>query len=292
MKRIKGRRGQLEMDRVEIVRFTSKDLPFGKMLTDGEGWHRSMADWERLLRIEPLGMVKARSGSKDVGIAGTINYDKVAWIHSVIVREEYRGKGIGKALMHACIDYAKDHGSPHLKLDSVRGFEGFYKGLGFVEEFESLRFLKNGEPMPPSAEGIRPSDIEAIVSFDKAVTGLDRSRVLKEVYVDSPELAFCVKAGEEISGYVLARRGEERVQIGPCVATRGDTRCARRLISSVIGSSPGSRFRMCVPGYNVSAVALASELGFESAVSSTRMYLGKRFQESELTFAMISPEKG
>jgi len=277
---------------IEITRFTETDIPFGKMLTDGEGWHRSLADWKRLLRISPYGMLKARVGTKDVGIAGLLWYDRVAWLHSVIVLKDMRGQGIGRAMLKACVQRARELAVPCVKLDSVRGFEDFYKSFGFVEEFESRRFLRNGEHFPIVAEQVRPELLDRILYFDQAMTGLNRSRAIRAVYDDSRELAFCVRSETRLLGFVLARRGDERIQIGPCVVDKQDSLCANRLIASLIGSEPGSKFRMCVPGSNPAAVELAESLGFESVMSSTRMFSGKKFEEPNACFAMISPEKG
>jgi GNAT superfamily N-acetyltransferase len=277
---------------IEIARFTEADIPFGKMLTDDEGWHRSLADWKRLLAISPYGMLKARMNDKEVGIAGLLWYDKVAWIHSVIVLKEMRGLGIGRALMKAWVQRARELAVPCVKLDSVRGFENFYKQFGFVEEFESRRFLRSGEHFPIAAERVGPELLDRIVYFDQAMTGLNRSRAIRAVYDDAPELAFCIRTDTSLLGYVLARRGDERIQIGPCVVDKQDSLCATRLVTSLIGSEPDSKFRMCVSGANAAAVRLATDLGFESVMSSTRMFSGKKFEESNACFAMISAEKG
>jgi len=281
------------MNQLRIVKFTSNDLPFGKMMTDHEGWLRTVTDWNRLLRIEPLGIIKAQLDSRDVGIAGFLLYEDVSWIHSVIVLPEFRGKGIGRVMMETCIANARETGCPCIKLDSVHGFEGFYKSLGFVEEFESRRYLIDGDSFPKVAQEIRLSDIDSIVAFDRATVGIDRGRVLRAVFEDNPGLAFCTKEANGISGYILGREGDELVQIGPCVANEGDYSIARRLITTLVGSVDRERrLRMCVPGTNRKAVRLARDLGFASGISSTRMYLGERFQESVAAFSMISPEKG
>jgi len=277
---------------VEIARFTEADIPFGKTLTDGEAWHRTSADWKRLIVLSPYGMLKARIGGKDVGVAGLLWYDKVAWIHSVLVRKDMRGQGVGRAMLKTCVQRAQDLKVPCVKLDSVRGFEKFYRAFGFVEEFESNRFQRNGERFPMTAERVTPALLDRIVYLDQATTGLNRSRVIRAVFDDAPELAFCIRSDQALLGYVLARRGEERIQIGPCVVDKLDTTCASRLITSLVGSEPNAKFRMCVSGANAAAVKLATSMGFESVASSTRMFMGMKFEESNSCFAMISPEKG
>ena len=277
---------------VEIVRFTDADIPFGKMLTDAENWHRTNEDWRRMLAISPSGMFKARLGGKDVGIAGLLAYEKVAWMHSVIVVDKMRGRGIGRVLMRTCIDHAKDQGILSVKLDSVRGFEGFYGKFGFVEEFESRRFLRNGAHFHRMAERVDRKRLDELLEMDEAANGYDRSRVLTAIYDDAPELAFCISGPKGIRGFVLARRGEQRTQIGPCIVLDKDPIVATHLISTLIGSNPEAKYRLCISGTNEGAVKLALDLGFESVMSSTRMYLGQKFHESDASFAMISPEKG
>jgi len=279
-------------EEIQVAKFTEADIPFGKSLTDNEEWHRTVADWKRLIALSPYGMLKAQLGDKDVGVAGLLWYDKVAWIHSVLVVKEARGKGIGRAMLKTCVQRAQQLKVPCVKLDSVRGYESFYKTFGFVEEYESRRFLRNGQHFPMSADRIMPDGLDKILYFDQVMTGLNRSRAIKAIYEDAPELAFCIRGESGLRGYVLARKGEERIQIGPCVVDKEDSDCAGKLITSLIGSKPDSKFRMCVAGSNKPAAELARHLNFDSAVSSTRMFSGVKFEESGACFAMMSPEKG
>jgi len=281
------------MCEIEIVGFEIEDIAFGKKLTDLEGWHRTTADWNRLLRLEPSGMLKARIRNQDVGIAGVLSYDGVSWIHSVIVLPEFRRKGIGRALMDACIARARERGNQCVKLDAILEFEDFYRAFGFAREFESRRFVGDWQPFPVTAERTRSEDLDSILALDRTIIGSDRSRVLRAVYEEYPHLAFHVRNQNEIAGYILAREGEERIQIGPCVAANSEFFTAHRLITSLIGACKNTeKFRMCVPGENPEAVRLAEDLNFVNAISSTRMYMGTPLEESTAVFAMISPEKG
>ena len=282
------------MDDIEIVKFEVEDIAFGKMLTDLEGWHRTTADWNRLLRVEPSGTLKARVRNQDVGVAGVLSYDGVSWIHSVIVLPEFRRSGVGRAMMNACVAEAKGRGNPCVKLDAVQSFKGFYQELGFVEEFESMRFIGDWQHSEATAERTQPSDLVRILDLDKVVAGCDRGRVIRAIYEDYPSLAFHIREGEGVAGYILAREGEERIQIGPCVVADGDSMIASRLVTTLIGSCESTKkFRMCVPGENLEAVRLAEDLDFvKDTPSPIRMYLGTPFRESTGVFAMISAEKG
>ena len=278
--------------RLEILQLADSDMPFGKQLTDLEGWHRTTQDWHRLLRIDPKGMVKARLDGDDVGMAGLLVYDKVAWIHSVIVRKEHRGEGIGRALVEACIDIAERRRAETLKLDSVHGQEDFYEKLGFKPEFQSWRYFRDGEAFRCSAQHMSHSDLREVMGFDKRMVGYDRGLVIEEFHRDAPDLAFVMRDASGIRGYVLARRGEVRVQIGPCVVEPGNEMHGSVLVTSLIGTLPQEKFRICVPSSNEKAMDLVRDLGFESTMFATRMFRGKRFVESEAALAMASPEKG
>jgi len=122
------------------------------------------------------------------------------------------------------------------------------------------------------------------------MTGLDRRGVLEAVFMDNPEWAFLVRKSGRVTGYALARPVEGRIEIGPCVAE--GIAPARELLQSLLSLAPTKKFRVCVPGKNTHAVRLATELGFTELPSSTRMYLGEKFEETEANYAMISPEKG
>ncbi len=283
----------LRVVRVQVVRFTLADLAFGKSLTDAEGWYRTTTDWERLVRLEPEAAFKAVVDGRDVGTTAAIVFDKVAWIHSVIVRQELRGRGIGDAMMRACMEYLREaRGVPTVKLDSVSGIETFYQRFGFRKEYPSWRFLRDGISSTTKAARMRSSDYRDVFVYDRVRTGLNRQRVLAALLADSPDRAFLVRERGKLRGYGIARKGERRNPIGPCVADPGDLGPAADLLKAALSTAPDGKFRMCVAGGNEAAVELAEELGFTKESYSTRMYAGEPFAESPACVSMISAEKG
>lgn len=277
---------------VEIRPFTPADIPFGMLLTDAEEWYRVPADWARLLRIEPQGAFKAVADGIPAGTAAALTYDRIAWIHSAIVLKELRHRGIGEALMRACLEYVDRRGVATTKLDSVGGTEPFYARLGFREEYPSWRLLADGVVGNPKATRLRPNDFAAVFAFDREQTGLDRRRVLEALLTDYPDRAFLVRARGKIRGYIVLRRGEHRDPVGPWVADPEDPGVATDLLASVLAVAGKRRLRMCVGGYHDDALRVAEGLGFARADHSTRMVRGEPFEESRACFAMISAEKG
>ena len=280
------------MDEVSIVRFFEDDLPFGKSLTDQEGWDRTVAIWKRMLRVEPNGFFKATFAGKDVGIAAVLRYDRVAWINSVIVSAQYRDRGVGSALMKECLSCAWDSGAESVRLDSIAGFEPFYAKFGFKEEYPSLRFARTGEGCSCDADEMTEGDLADVVSFDRALTGMDRGKVIESIFRDSPRSAFIVRDSEGVRGYLLSSPCDGRIDLGPCVCRPKDARCASILVKSAMDVDPRKKYRICVSGKNLAAAGLMRDMGFVEFVPATRMSQGKRFVESESSYAMISPAEG
>ncbi len=272
--------------------FTPADVPFGMSLTDAEGWHRVPADWIRLLRLEPEGAFTAEVDGVPVGTAAALTFDRVAWIHSVIVLEGFRHRGIGEALMRACLDFVDRRSVPTTKLDSVEGIEPFYARLKFREEYPSWRLHGPGLTTGPRLPRLRVRDHEAVFTFDRAMTGLDRRRALTVILADYPDRAFVAREQGRIRGYVIVRRGSTRDPIGPCVADPEDPGTAEALMRAALATSATRSFRVCVGGYHAGAVNLLESLGLSKESHSTRMVRGAPFEESRACYAMISAEKG
>ncbi len=277
---------------LEIRPFTLEDVPFGMMLTDAEEWYRVPQDWARLLRLEPEGAFKAVLDGIPAGTAAVLGLDRIAWIHSMIVLKELRRRRIGEALLRACLAFAEHRGIPTTKLDSVGGVEPFYARLGFREEYPSWRLLADGVPGKPRATRLRPRDRADVFAFDRARTGLDRSRALEAILAEYPDRAFLVRRRGRIRGYIILRRGERRDPVGPWVADPDDPGSAADLLASVVAVAGPQKLRMCVGGYQETGLRIAEDLGFVRADHSTRMVRGEPFEESRACYAMISAEKG
>jgi len=277
---------------LEVGALTLADVPFGMLLTDAERWHRTPPDWVRLLRLEPEGAFKAVADGIPAGTAAALTFGGFAWIHSMIVLKDLRHRGVGEALMRACLDFVDRRGVVCTKLDSVGGVEPFYARFGFIEEYPSWRLLADGVEGTPKAMRLKAKDYPALFDFDREMAGLDRSRALEAILADYPDRAFLIRRRGKIRGYIIVRRGEWRDPIGPWVADPDDPGAAADLLRSALASTRGKTFRMCVGGYHDSSLRITEELGFTRPDHSTRMYRGKPFEESRACFAMISAEKG
>lgn len=75
------------------------------------------------------------------------------WLASVLVLPEYRGRGLGSALVEAVVAHARGLGVPRLYL-FTEGQEGFYRRSGWVDVH---RFVLRGTPATVMARELSPS---------------------------------------------------------------------------------------------------------------------------------------
>ena len=74
---------------------TESDIAFAIEMTDREKWGYLQEDFRRLIYFEPGGCFVARTHGKNIGMVTTTSYRDYAFLGCLIVREEFRGAGIG-----------------------------------------------------------------------------------------------------------------------------------------------------------------------------------------------------
>lgn len=281
---------QEDQNMLTISVMTEADAGFATELATVEEWGYLEEDFRRLIYLEPEGCFVARMDGKRVGIVTTTRYGDYAFIGSLIVSAEDRGKGIGEALVSRGVNYLTAHGVRTMELDGVFAAVSLYRRLGFADKYLSLRFEGEGRGSRDEASCYTPEMTEAIVRFDREQTGLSRARVVRKLLTDFRESVWAV--GEEgIAGYVIVRRRSDgQFTIGPLVA---ETRqAADLLLGSVVAGYAGETLTIGVPETNRDAVLMLLENGFQYAEPSLRMYLGERRDYEGGVHGIIAPEKG
>ncbi|WP_457601678.1 N-acetyltransferase family protein [Hydrogenivirga sp.] len=97
-----------------------------------------------LWRRDPEGIFVAKANGDIVGfVAGDANWfskrehKKVGAIHEIVVHPDYRGAGIGRALMEKILDYFREKGLHTAELwvgdENYRAID-FYRNFGFKEK--------------------------------------------------------------------------------------------------------------------------------------------------------------
>lgn len=277
---------------IRLRLMTTQDIPAGMGLKDIAQWNQTSVDWEGLLSASPQGCFVAEDDHRVIGTSATIVYEsRFAWIGMLLVDPEYRGRGIGTALLERAMGYLDSQNVLTAKLDATPQGKLLYSKLGFVSEYEVERWMLKRQPGEKAVRQVSVA-IEDVRLLDREIFGADRSELLHSMDKEEPEFTQVTRQGEHVSGYVFGRRGSLADQIGPWMATSEDVAAAlldeflRRLDRELV-------FVDCMCG-NQWALPLVKARGFEFSRSLTRMFRGRNDYPGhpELLCAIVGPEFG
>lgn len=276
---------------------TPDDISPGMRLKETAGWNQTQEDWERFLQASPEGCFVAEQDGRVAGTVTTIVYEnRFAWIGMVLVDTQFRGKGIGTALLLEAIDYLDAIKIPCVKLDATPQGKPIYARLGFCVEYEIERHSLTRElnakaSLAPVGDNIE--NIEPILEMDREVFGADRSALLRSISASAPELVITNRAvGSGLEGFALGRKGSRADQLGPWVAS--GVPAAREVLEAFLLHSRRNVVFVDVMKDNPRARGLVAEKGFQFSRSLTRMYRGENAHPGrpDLLCAILGPEFG
>ena len=286
--------GKLPATRMS-VRFrlmTVEDVPEAMQLKDAAGWNQTSADWARFLSASPEGCFVAEHQGRVVGTATSIVYEgRFAWIGMVIVDPQYRGQGIGTALLQRVIRYLDSRRVPCIKLDATPQGKPVYEKLGFVSEYGIERWmLKHRRAINIASNS--STRIEDVLLVDREIFGADRSALLRSLAEAAPGFTRVARQVTGVAGYAFGRRGSSADHLGPWMAQNEEV--AALLLGEFLRQSGKELvFVDCLPG-NSWAVALLQAHSFEFSRPLTRMFRGRNQYSGrpELLCAVLGPEFG
>lgn len=266
------------------------DIDFAIHLTELEKWAYIKEDFRRLIYFEPKGCFVARKGKEKIGIVTTTTYKDYAFLGSLIVKKEERGRGIGNKLMCHAIDYLEKKGTNTIELDGVFPAVSLYRRLGFKDKYLSLRLNRKGGGYNDSSSRYDYKTLDEILSFDREKTGISRERILMRVLKEFSSSTFLIIDKKVVAYAVLRPRADGSFTIGPLIAE--NTQSAEILLTSIISKYPEVRLNVGIPEINHLAVEIFRRNNFIHTQASLRMYRGKRKDYERHIYGILSPEKG
>jgi GNAT superfamily N-acetyltransferase len=279
------------MLRIRIM--TADDLSTAMRLKEHAGWNQTEADWRRFLDMESTGCFVAEWEDRPVGTTVTCILGPVAWIAMVLVDPEFRGRGIGKALMTHALDFLDAQNVPSVRLDATALGKPLYEKLGFVTEYGLARF--EGIPQavaqqPGKVDKAGPEDWPALFQLDQLTMGADRRKFLSRLFAAQPEAVRVVRSAESVVGFLASRPGTRAWQIGPCL---GDPGVGSILLEDAICRFAGARVFVDIPVQNQAGVNLAKRSALTVQRHLIRMRRGQPVAErTDHIWASSGPELG
>jgi ribosomal protein S18 acetylase RimI-like enzyme len=286
------------MESLSIRTFTEADLEFAYGLNTSERWNDRKEDLLRMYNYEPRGCFVAEVEKRRVGHVFSVCYGNLGWIGLLIVKAEYRRKGIATQLMSKAIDFLLQQGVQTIKLEAVPKISELYRKLGFIDEYGSLRFskaVKKPNPrMKNSLTSIKKQNIHEIATFDKEFFGADRTKILASLFTENPQLCFASCDKAIIDGFIMCRKAKNGYKVGPFVCNPENMQTADDLLQVCMNRLENTTLYIGVPETNKNTVDLLAKHSFTQYSKSVRMRLGQELLTENVQgiFAIGGPEKG
>jgi GNAT superfamily N-acetyltransferase len=272
-----------------------EDEGFFVQLMNIVGWGMTPGDYKRMLTISPEGLFIASMDSVDLGMVSTTCYGSIAWIGNLVVLPESRGLGLGATLMQKAMDHLTETGAKSIRLDGVQLAVPLYQRLGFRDEYRSLRYTGVAKPHTVTkTRQMELEDLPAVGTLDRIVFKGSRYGTIHYVHRKNPELAFTSWGGDELIGYIMAKRGKTNIKIGPWICKPGHSEVAEELLFSVMNQVQGEAIWVGLPEGNVDGVSILESNGFKPLSSSLRMCYGdcSVVENVEAVYGLGGPDKG
>jgi len=287
------------MEHFSIRPFKDEDIDFAYKLNGMEQWDDTRNDIKRMFNGEPNGCFIVETKSEPVGHVFSISYGRLGWIGLLIVKPEYRRRGIGTLLTRRAMDYLLSCKVETIKLEAVAAIADLYRRMGFVDEYDSLRFVGASRKITSlpncCSNPLKKEGITQLAKFDAEYFGANRAKVLNRLYQDNPQLCFVSRRGSRIAGYIMFRKTKSGYKIGPWMCNPENPQVARELLMECMETiGHNVKLYVGVPAVNEVAVEILQDFGFRQYSKSIRMYLGEKLETEHVdgVFAIGGPEKG
>jgi GNAT superfamily N-acetyltransferase len=264
------------MFQIKLMR--EQDFLFATKLANTMGWNMAIEDFKFNKTLEPRGCFVALDGRERVGVATCISFGKVGWFGSLIIKEKYRGQGVGSFLVKHAVAYLQTEGVKTIGIYAYPYLSDFYGGLGFKqdEEFSVLHAQTVTATSSEKSPAIIQTDqVELIERFDSGFFGANRKKVLAPIILEKGNLGYFVSDNSGVVGYVGASVYWTMPSVGPMICKEGEVDAAASLLKAVLGKLAGRNVYAVVPKKQELLMNMLFSAGFREAFSMLRMFFGQ-----------------
>ncbi|XP_014662689.1 PREDICTED: uncharacterized protein LOC106805558 [Priapulus caudatus] len=267
------------MQNITITRTAREMLKSLHRLTAAEGWNYGLDNLRAIYDFDPLGSFCAIDDNSDmVGhlIGAHVKPDLVMG-GLFIVREDMRGKGIGKALFEERSKYVGD-ANFGISIGSTRlvKHKELYTARHYA--FEIIGYGGKRGPLIKAPEKykivpISRVDFGELARYDtKICHGMERSRFLNRWAAGLQSRSLVALDGNTIVGYATLRPADRGYRIAPLYGDTPDAIAALFHAITAKHTEEDDHVFMNVPTTNDGMMQIVSDLGLTSAYSLKRMF--------------------
>jgi len=250
------------------------DFDFALDLANQEHWEYDLVDLERLFRLFPGGSLVAEHSGAKAGWVLVSFYGILAWIGSLVVRDNLRGKGIGAALLDHAVGYARERGARTVGLYSYSQSAAFYEKEGFRRDSDFEQVEGTGRQSRLKAPIQHPRSIDEVAEFDERYFHGNRKPLLEALHREFPVLLILRKE-TDVLGYIAGKSFTDgTAEIGPWVCDAKHFEEAEKLFASELNQLESKRVSLTISSQNVEVHHMVGEHGFRVKQKVVRMFLG------------------
>lgn len=223
---------------LEIERLVPADAAQNTALSRSVGWKDVESEWRALHAAAEVRGI--RQGGRILAQGALGDYGTAATLAKMVVATELQRQGYGARLLDGFLRQAAERKLPVGLVATDLG-RPLYASRGFEHSGDVV--ILYGEPARGIADAgsvVRLLDAEPAVSIDAALSGCDRSRMLRARFVES-EAAVQLTAER---GFGLSHPQGDHTIIGPIVAETEQG--ARALLTALFAATSGA-VRVDVP---------------------------------------------
>ena len=270
------------------------DIAPAVKLTNTMEWGFEEADFKFMMKLEPKGCFVALDDARFIGLTTTINFESLGWVGNVIVEMDYRDRGIGSILIQRSISYLKGRGVKTIGLYSYEDTIPFYEKLGFKRDKAFIYLVGSGVEYSETktVKQMGDEDFKKAVELDKHCIGVSREKLLRNIFTKSRNLCYTTFEGDDLVGFVMARKSSNTVEAGPLICKAGSEGKAIDLLNVLLRSFIGFEVYLGVPEDKLKLITKLKAWKFREKFKVVKMYSGSILQDKGCVLAMESLERG
>ncbi len=262
---------------ITLRTMTPVDLDFACTLAKSVGWvSQDRVVFEIFFERDPHGCFIAEADGQNVGLINATSYGEAGYLGTLIVDEQFRGRGFGGQLLMHGVEYLQQRGAKSIYLDGAPKAVSLYERCGFKRICPTLRFDGDISPKShPHVQQMTGDDLESVFMMDHKAFGADRRYFLQKRFEHWPDACLVYHDGATLHGFITGRHYNGGIAIGPWIADESvpDPLC---LLQAVAANTGETSLHLSVLEMNTAAVKLLRDAGFaERNDLHWRMVYGK-----------------
>jgi GNAT superfamily N-acetyltransferase len=237
-----------------------------------EGYDPGCGDAQAVATLDSSALVIGMLGQEPVSAISLVRVsENYAFLGNHIVREGYRGRGLGVATRRSALPHA---GTRVIGLEAVPEQVKTYERAGFTASHSTVGYhgcISYGRRRSdPHVKALEPGDLAAVAALDALCSPHGRTGLLAAWFAAPATTTVVYRDRGEVTGFGAVRPSRSGHRIGPLIANT--PQIALALYDALTAAHPGDPVHLNCPAPNTAGSDLAHQRGLIRTSHTVRMY--------------------